>query len=255
MNSTPSTRHDETAEPPAVTSILRDLDSRWRGQDVPRAERRTLLQDVRADLLQAHAATGSSEVTELLGTDTATFALAVVRERGAPRSRGRYLTVLVFALLGVLVAVVGIWPLLQSAIGAVDPPPSGPMPLTEGTYVDADGTTVYPAEPLTAGQEVVVYGGCVLAGLLAVASMLTGVHLAVRRHARAGATVWRAAVLVPISVGLSLPTAIYYAGQTNYSTAPAVVLAESSLVLGGAALAVVTARWWALRAQRVGDAV
>ncbi|WP_432510898.1 hypothetical protein [Kineococcus sp. SYSU DK001] len=216
---------------------------------MPRGERQELLQDVRADLLVAHAATGSTNPRVLLGTDTATFAADVVRERGLQRPRGRYTTVLVFAVVAVLVAVVAIWPLLHEVFDAVNPSPSGPMPITAGTTIEADGSIKYPAEPLTAGQEAVMIGGWALGGLMVAALMVVGVHVALRRRARAAATVWRAAVLIPVSVAVTLPAAMFYAKQTDYSTAPAVVIFECALVLGGAIMAVVVARWWAFRTQ------
>ncbi|WP_380256946.1 hypothetical protein [Kineococcus sp. GCM10028916] len=232
-----------------MASALAQLDSRWREDDVPRAERQALLQDVRADLVAAHTATGGQDVhdvADLLGSDPATFADEVVRERGVHRPRGRYSTVLVLAVVGALVALV-IWPFFQTAISAATISPTDTATPASGSYVDADGNVTYIADPYTRGQWVVLFGGYVFMGVVAVALMVAGVHVALRNRVRAHATVWRAAVLIPVSVAVSLPTAIYYAGLTGYSTTLEVVLFECSLVLGGALLAVVIARWWALR--------
>ena len=85
MNVLPGRKQNHEGLPPVVASALARLNSRWREDDVPRAERQALLQDVCADLVATHADTAGQDVGDLPGSNPKSLADEVVRERGVHR--------------------------------------------------------------------------------------------------------------------------------------------------------------------------
>ena len=227
-----------------TTHLLAHIDSRWRATGVARRERLQLLAEVRTDLTAMQEESGITDPRELLGTDPDTFADDVIAARGLRKPAGCYGRLLTWAAIGTAVAVPTLFTLLMSILsgmanaGGVEEP----RPLVPGYEQPA-----VIIEPSTTGDTVVAVGLYALMGMLFIAVVLTAVGYGLRRDTRVKGTVGRMAVLMPLSAGLSVPAAVYFAGVSGYSTTLPIVAFEVFLVLALAALAIVGARFWALR--------
>lgn len=240
----PVAAHSTQDEQRDTAHLLARIDSRWRATGLPRRERQQLLTEVWADLTAMQEESGIADPRELLGTDPDRFADDVVAARGLRKPVGRYGRLLTWAAIGTAVAVPTLFTLLTSIqsglanAGGVEEP----RPVVPGYEEPA-----VIIEPATTGDLVVAVGLYALMGVLFVAVVLAAVGYGLRNDTRVKGTLGRMAVLMPLSAGLSVPAAVYFAGVSGYSTTLPIVAFEAFLVLALAALAIVGARFWALR--------
>lgn len=198
--------------------LLAQLDRAWRRTGVPRSDRRLLAAELAPDL-QAAAADGH-DPADLLTPDVDTFAQRLAEAHGVRQVPPRYANVQLGGLLGAALALIagaglvaGLQPLLTSKVEL-----SGRHPL--------------------AGA-LLVYGSLAALGLL---GCLLGIYLAVRDRPAAGATVLRAALLLPLTATAGVGLAVALGRSTDYSDAPPVVLAECGIVVVSCAVALLAAR-------------
>ncbi|GAB3272381.1 hypothetical protein GCM10027586_21280 [Kineococcus gypseus] len=222
--------------PAAVRSVIDALQEHWRALGVPRVLREPVAREVGADL---HAAYLDGRTPEaVLGVAVDVFAEQVAGENGwlVPWPMyGRLLGAAAIGAVGAIAAgLVVVLPAMAGVLWAVG---------QVFVRVAAPGA-VYGESTLYAVIVCMVYAlfgvGLIAAVLAAVRRGLTAAQQ-LRRTLRAGA------LLLPLSAALSLPSAVAVGRASGYSTAPAVVLVEAALVLGLAAVALLTARAWALR--------
>ncbi|WP_433125610.1 hypothetical protein ACQPWW_23615 [Micromonospora sp. CA-240977] len=212
-----------------IDRLLGEVDQAWRVHGVGSADRAALAADLRLDL-RAAAADGG-DPTQLIGDDVAGFARRLADEAGVRRVRSDYGRVLGTALVGaVLGAVLGAGLLMAAApifVRMVDIPRSIDVPIQ---------------------LAVAVYYG-VPAAVVAAAAVVA-VRMWLRDLPQIRRTARMMSVLVPAAGLLVTPVTVGFAWSTDYSTAPAVVLAEVALVLAALAGATVLARRLALRDGR-----
>lgn len=207
-----------------VSSAVSDLDRRLRRMRVARSDRRMIVEEVRADL-QAAAADGVGPAV-LLGPDVDAFARRAIGAGGyrtRPRDYPRILAG------GVLMAGIVIVAMCWLIMGVLQPAFS--------SWFDLDGR--YP----TLGP-IVVFGGIALAGLL---GALIGLRTMLGKDPAARATVRRAALLLPIGSAAGVVAVLAVANSPDYRSTPGVVTVQVLFVVGGAAIALVAARWWAVQ--------
>lgn len=209
----------------SVGAVHSELDAAWRRYGVRPADRRTMAEDILADL-RAAAADGR-DPRVMLGSDVGTFARQVADARAVERRRPAYARMLLGGLAGASgTFILGISPtmaLLDS--------------LLAGTYSERDEWA----------RAALGYG---LLALACLAAALVGIALALRGLGAVRSTLWRAALLLP-PTGLTVtPLTILFAAGTGYSTAMSIVTLEAGMTLGPAAAALASARRWALRSAR-----
>lgn len=205
-------------KPIAPRVLLAQLDRAWRRIGVPHSDRRLLAAELAPDL-QAAAADGH-EPADLLTPDVDTFAERLAEAHGVRLVPPRHANVQLGGLLGAVLAlvtgaglVVGLQPLLTSKVEL-----SGRYPV--------------------AGA-VLVFASLAVLGLL---GCLLGIYAAVRGRPAAGATVRRAALLLPLTAAVGVALAVALGRSTDYSDAPSVVLAECGIVAVSCAGALLAAR-------------
>ena len=222
--STPDNAPDRTEQIHAVTA---ELDRRLRRMHLSRDDRRTVVDDVGADL-RAAAADGVSPEA-LVGPDIDAFARKTI-DAGGYRPRPRdYPRVLAGGVLAAVLVVVAAYWLI---VGVLQP--------LLASWFTLDGH--YP----TAGP-VVVYVAIALAGLL---GTLAGLRWLLAGRPAARPTLTRAALLLPIGAADGIAAVIALARDPDYSSTPGTVTLQVLFVLLGVALALGVARWWAVRTTR-----
>ena len=206
----------------SVEAVRAELDAAWRRLGIRLADRREMAEDIVADL-RAGAAEGL-DPHAMIGPDVDTFARQVVDARGVPPLEHGYGRMLLGGLLGAVAAVtVGSLP-TEAALGRL-------------------------SSLQQSGRDQWVWALSAY-GVLAVActaAALTGIAVALRGLVAVRATVWRAALLLPVAGVVITPLTMSFAAATGYDTATRTVLLETGMVLGACAAAVVGARRWALR--------
>lgn len=200
----------------SVDAIRAELDAAWRRYGVRPADRQEMSADIVADL-RAGAADGL-DPRAMIGPQVDAFARQVADARGLRRLEPAYGRMLLGGLVGAVAALVIGWTPTWSALDL----------LSSGGLVWA----------------LMAYG------LLAVgctAAALTGIAVALRGLGSVRATLWRAALLLPVAGVAITPLTMLFAAATGYDTATSTVLLETGMVLGACAAAVAAARRWALR--------
>jgi hypothetical protein len=207
----------------AVEAVRAELDAAWRRYGIRLADRQEMAEDIVADL-RAGAAEGL-DPHAMIGADVDTFARQVCDARGVRPLEPAYGRMLLGGLLGaVLALVVGSTP----AQAALDFPPAGQRS-------DRDQWI----------WALLAYGSLAVA---CTAAALAGVALALRGLGGVRATLWRAALLLPVAGVVITPLTMLFAAGTGYDTTTSTVLLETGMVLGACAAAAAAARRWALRA-------
>lgn len=90
---------------------------------------------------------------------------------------------------------------------------------------------------------VLFYGGLAVFGLL---GCLLGLHRALRDRPGSRATLWRAALLLPVAAATAVALAVRFARSMNYHDTPGVVATECGIVVVLCAASLFVARRWAL---------
>lgn len=206
--------------PAAAQHLLQAVDRRWQRAGVSRTDRAALVDQLRMDLLAAHAERPNQHTpAQLLGTDPAQFADDLAHAAGAaPRPVGP----------------TGLW--RSATIGGA----LGALVVYLGVY---DGTQLFPEQV----SLVVVYAYYTALGVCFVSAVLIAVWLGTRPDPLALPTLRRIALLLPLSAALSLPLAIGVAHLSNFVIRPFPNLAETGIVLTIAAAAVQVAHRTAAR--------
>ena len=206
-----------------VDHLRSELDAVWRRGGVALDDRRELAEEVVLDLRAASA--DGRDPRSLLTPDLATFARRVADERRAPRVLPAWGRLLAGGLAGAALAfVLGVRPVLALFSALAGEPTS-----------DRD-VGVVAALLVWSALAAFCLGGALL-----------GLGLALRGSGRVRPTLWRAAVLLPVTgVGAALGT-VAYARSTGYRTDGTTVLLELALVVGSVAAALAVARAWAVR--------
>jgi hypothetical protein len=194
------------------------------------SDRRAIVAEVRADL-EAAVADGMSP-SALIGPDVETFAREAAEARGYRPRQSQYPRV---ALGGTLAAVVGAGAAYLLIVEFL-------VPLF-ASWFDLPGD--YPV----AGP-VVAYAGMAVAAVLVTLLVL---HRLLMGRTAARQTVRRAAVLVPLATAGGIAVAAAVGRSNDYSVGVAVV--QAVLIVVPVALALVGARWWAVREARTRDGV
>lgn len=209
-----------------IDSVLAEVDQAWRAYGVGSADRAALAADLRLDL-QAAAADGGDPV-QLLGGDVAGFARRLADEAGVRRAPQDYGRLVSTALIGAVLGAVLGYGILMAAypvfVRMIDIPRSIHVPIQ---------------------LAVAVYYGVPAAVVVAGAVIAARVRL--RDLPRIQKTARIMSVLMPAAGIIITPIAIAFAWSTDYSTAPAVVVAEIAMVLAALAGATVLARRLSLR--------
>ena len=206
-----------------VDAATTELDRSLRRLHLTRSDRRTVVDDVRADL-QAAADDGVDPAT-LLGPDVDAFARAAIDAGGfTPQPRdhlrvvgGGVITAIAVVAAAYVLIVMVLTPILSAAF------------TLDGRYPEAG--------PL------VVYGALVLLGL---AGTLVGLRQLLAGRPAARETFRRAALLLPIGAAAGIAGLLAAAGAPGYRATPGAVTLQGLYVVLGIAVALGTARWWAL---------
>lgn len=220
----------ETATIPTgqIDEATRRLDRSLRRLGLAAGERRTVVDDVRADL-HAAASDGVSPA-EVIGPDVDAFARQTVEAVGYPVRPDAYAKTVVLGSLAAVVAVPAAYLLFMQILHPL---------FTDWFTLDRRYPT---AGPVVAFTVMVLIASVVV--LLALHGALAG-RPAVRE------TLVRAAVLVPLAGGVGIASAFAVVGRPGFTTSEAAVLTQ---VLPPGVVALVAAlgasRWWALRATK-----
>jgi hypothetical protein len=226
--------------PPAVRTVVRDLERRWRRLGVPRALREPVLAEVGADLRAAYAQGRTPEV--VLGVAVAEFAEQVARENGWLVAWPMYGRMLSSAAVGAVVAIVVGFALVLPAVTGVI--------AVAGTVLSWVGVEVSDSGGYGGGSSwylPIVYAIYAAFGVGFIAAVLAAVRRGMKAAVELRRTVRAGAVLLPVSAAVSLPLAVAIGRASDYSSAPLVVAAEFGLVLGLAGASLLAARAWVLR--------
>jgi len=236
---TPSSGRDRYV-PPAVRTVVCDLERRWRRLGVPRALREPVLADVSADLHAAYAQGRTPEV--VLGVPVAQFAEQVAGENGWLVAWPMYGRMLTSAAAGAAVAIMaGLVVVLPAMTGVI---------AVAGTVLSWAGVEVVSSGGYGGGTNwylPIVYAIYAAFGVGFVAAVLAAVRRGLRAAVGLRRTVRAGVLLLPVSAAVSLPLAVAVGRASDYSNAPLVVTAEFGLVLGLAGASLMAARAWALR--------
>lgn len=215
-----NTANDALAE--SVDAVRAELDRAWRRDGVRLADRQEMIEDIVSDLRAA--AQDGRDPRSVLGIDVPAFARQVADARAVQRVRPAHARMFLAALAGSGAAfTLGLPPALALFDG-----------LLAGRRSDGDNLAI----------AALCYG---LLALACLSAALAGVALALRGAGAVGATLWRAALLVPVAGLVVTPLTMLFASLTGYSTNPSIVSLEAGLVLGAGAAALAAARHWALR--------
>lgn len=207
-----------------IQAATAELDRRLRRMHLSRADRRSIVDDVRADLQVA--ADDGVPPEALVGPDIDAFARETVDAGGyRPQSRD-YPRVVAGGVLAAAVVVVAAYWLI---VGALQP-------------LFASWFTLRGHYP-TAGPAL-VYGAIALVGLL---GTLAGVRWLLAGRPAGGATLRRAAVLLPIGAAAGIGAVVVVARDPGYRSTPGAVTLQALFVVLGVVLALGIARWWAVR--------
>lgn len=223
--------------PEDVRRVVARVQREWRLLGVPRALRDVVARDVAADLHDAYREGRTPE--SVLGTSVREFAADVARENG---------WLVAWPMYGRLLAAAGAGAGLAVAAGLVLL-----LPLTAWSLEVAAAALLGRAGVTAAAGEdpswylPIVLGSYVVFGVGFVAAVLGCVRWALRSAVGLTRTLRAGALGLPASAALSLPVAVWVGHVSGFSTSPPVVLTECGLVLGAAAVALVTARAWAVR--------
>lgn len=210
---------------PDLRALLVQLNRAWCRLGVSRNDRRRLEAELVPDL-QAAAADGNSLV-DLLTPDIDTFAKDVAEAHGVRQVPPRHASVQLGGLVGAIVAL---------AIGAA---------AAAGLHAVLTPRVELSGRHPVAGP-VLVFSLVAVAGLV---GCLLGVHAVVRGESAAGATVRRAALVVPLATAAGVGLAVALGKLSAYSDTPAIVLAECGLVIVSCAGGLASARRSALAAS------
>lgn len=208
-----------------VGDLLGQLERAWRRSGVPRADRRAMREEVGLDLRAA--ASDGVDPAALLAPDVETFAREAAEARGVARHEAAYARSVAGGLVGAAAA------LMVAVIGS---------PLIYEVLVDrVQMSGRYPLPVLGA------VGAWGAFGLFCLAGALVGVWAVLRGRSKAWATVWRAAVVLPVVALVVTLLTMLFARSTGYSMESGVLAVEAVLTLAGCAGALLLARRWALR--------
>ncbi len=207
-----------------VDAAAAELDMSLRRLDIARADRRALVDDVRADL--ERAAEDGVAPAELVGADLDAFAREAVEASGCrPRLRD-YPVVALNGTLAAAAAVAGGFALVVLLL----------QPLLAQTFtLDRH----YP----TAGP-VLAYTAVAVLGLLGTFGAL---HQFLAGRPARRETLLRAALLVPPAAGAGAAGAVYVWQRPGFVITEGVVYGQLLLVVVPVALALIAARQWGLR--------
>ncbi|MGC9666478.1 hypothetical protein ACNTMW_07955 [Planosporangium sp. 12N6] len=208
-----------------IQAVTAELDRRLRRMHLSRRDRRTVVDEVRADLETAAAEGVNPEA--LVGPDIDAFAREAIEAGGYRPWPRDYPRVLVGGLLAASVAVVAAYWLI---VGVVQPAFASWFTL-EGRYP-------------TAGP-VVVFGAIALTGLL---GALAGLKWLLAGRPAARPTLRRAALLLPIGAVAGIAAVVAVAHDPDYRSTLGTVTLQVLFVVLGVVLALGVARWWAVRA-------
>jgi hypothetical protein len=207
-----------------IDQVTEELDRSLRRMHLSRNDRRTVVDDVRADLETA-AADGVSP-DALVGWDVDAFARKTVDAGGYRPQPRDYPRVLAGGILATVVVVVAAYWLI---VGVLQP--------LFASWLTLDRH--YP----TAGP-VVVCAAIALVGLL---GTLAGLRWLLAGRTAARPTLRRAALLLPIGGASGIAAAIALAHDPDYNSTPGAVTLQVLFVLLGVAVALGVARWGAVR--------
>jgi hypothetical protein len=205
-----------------------ELERALRRLHIAADDRRAIVAEVRADL-EAAAADGRNP-SALIGPDIATFAREAAEARGHQPRQAQYPRVAIGGTLAAVGGAVAAYLLIVEFL----------VPLFS-SWFDLDGH--YPV----AGP-VVAWAGMALAAVLVTLVVL---HLLLSGRAAARETVRRASVLVPLAMAGGIAAAVAVGQSNDYAVG--VVVVEAVLIVVPVAIALVVARWSAVRHGRTGD--
>jgi hypothetical protein len=208
-----------------IRAIAAELDRSLRRLQLPRSDRRTIVDEVRGDL-QTAAADGVDPET-LIGPDIDAFAREAVEAGGYRPRPYDYPRILAGGILAAGVTLVAAYLLIVELLQPA---------LASWFTLDGD----YP----TAGP-VVVLGGIAVVGVLGTLGALAWL-LAGRPAARE--TVRRAALLTPFGLAVGIAAAFAVARDPGYAVTVASVSTQVALVALPVVAALGISRWWAVRA-------
>lgn len=213
-----------------VDATTAELERALRRLHLAAADRRAIVAEVRADL-EAAAVDGMSP-SALIGPDVETFAREAAEARGHHPRRAQYPRVAIGGTLAAAGGAVAAYLLIVEFL----------VPLFS-SWFDLDGH-----HPV-AGP-VVAWAGM---GLAAVLVTLLVLHLLLRGREAARETVRRVSVLVPLAMAAGIAAAVAVGQSNDY--AAGVVVVEAVIIVVPVTIALVVARWSAVRERRTGDAL
>jgi hypothetical protein len=216
---------DATTTTRQVGATTAQLERALRRLHIAADDRRAIVAEVRADL-EAAAADGRNP-SALIGPDIATFAREAAEARGHRPGQAQYPRVAIGGILAAVVAAVAAYLLIVEFL----------VPLFS-SWFDLDGH--YPV----AGP-VVAWTGMALTAWLVTLVVL---HLLLTGRAGSRETVRRAAVFVPLAMAGGIAAAVAVGHSNGYSVG--VVVVEAVLIVIPVAIALVGARWSAVRHAR-----
>jgi hypothetical protein len=202
-----------------------DLERALRRLHIAAADRRAIVAEVRADL-EAASADGVRPAA-LPGPDVEAFAREAAEARGFHPRQAQYPRVAIGGTLAAVGGAVAAYLLIVEFL----------VPLFS-SWFDLDGD--YPV----AGP-VVAWAGMALAAVL---GTLVVLHRLLRGRPAAGETVRRASVLVPLAMAVGIGAAVAVGQSNDYAVG--VVVVEAALIAASVGIALVVARWTAVRNDR-----
>jgi hypothetical protein len=207
-----------------IQAMTADLDRQLRRMHLSPRDRRTIVDEIRADMQNAVAEGANPET--LVGTDMKAFARETVTAGGVRPRPGHYPRVVAGGLLAAGAVVVAGYSLIVEVLQ----PAFTSWFTLEGRYP-------------TAGP-VVVFAAIALTGLL---GTLAGLKWLLTGRLAAAETLARAALLLPIGAAAGIAAVLVVAGDPGYQSTPATVTLQVLFVVTGVVLALASARWWAVR--------
>lgn len=208
----------------SVDALMAELDRAWRRSGVPRRDRVAMAADVALDL-RAAAADGL-DPRSLLAPDVEGFAAQVAEARDVVRSEPAYARV----LLGGMGGACSVFFIVARSSSQLHEFLVDQVELRDRPSLDV---------------AVAAFGAL---GLACIVGSVFGLAVTLDGRGRAGATVWRAAVLLPVVPAVMVPLVLQVGRAVHpYGYWLGVLAVAVLLTFGGSAWALVIARRWALR--------